>query len=79
MTTIVVDQHTAQLLQAIQAKAQLQGVTLSTLLRPLAETGVAPQEENPCTRLPRHKSWRKHIWTGPIAMTPTFHLYLWPT
>ncbi len=45
--TIVVDQDAAQLLQALQAKARMQGVTLGALLRPLAENGVTPKGEKP--------------------------------
>ncbi len=39
-TTIIVDQDAAQLLQALQAKARTQGVTLGALLRPEAKNGV---------------------------------------
>ena len=47
MTTVEVDQDAAQLLQALQEKADAQGVTLGALLRPLVENGVAPKEERP--------------------------------
>lgn len=45
--TIEVDQPTAQLLLALQTKAEMQGITLADLLRPLAENGIGRKEERP--------------------------------
>lgn len=39
------DPNTAQLFQAIQAKAAAQGTTVAALLRPLAETGGGQKEQ----------------------------------
>ena len=46
-TTIEVDTSTAQILQALKAKAATNGTTLDSLLRPLAESEVQPVEDKP--------------------------------
>lgn len=46
-TTVKVDRDAAEILQALQEKAEAQGVTLGALLRPLVENGDAPKEEQP--------------------------------
>ena len=43
MTTIQVDRDTAEILRALKVKAEAQGVTLDTLLRPLTENGSADE------------------------------------
>ena len=57
--TIVVDQDAAQLLQVLQAKAQTLGVTLGSLLRPLAENGGTPLEEKPFYETATPAEWSK--------------------
>jgi hypothetical protein len=47
MTTVEVDRDTAEILQALQEKAEAQGVTLGALLRPLIEKLSSPGEEKP--------------------------------
>lgn len=50
MTTIEVDQNTAQLLQTLKAKADRQGVTLDELLKPLVEEEKVNGEAAPPPR-----------------------------
>lgn len=46
-TTIEVDTNTAQILQALKAKAATNGTTLDSILRPLAESESPPNEDRP--------------------------------
>lgn len=46
-TMIEVDMNTAQILQALKAKAEAQGTTLDSILRPLAEDTNQPTENRP--------------------------------
>lgn len=46
-TTIEVDTKTAQILRTLKAKAEEQGTTLDSLLRPLAESEMRPMEDKP--------------------------------
>jgi hypothetical protein len=59
MTTVEVDHDAAQLLQALQEKADAQGVTLGALLRPLVENGSTPIEENPFYETATPEEWAK--------------------
>ena len=59
-TTIVIDQDAAQVLQALQVKAQLQGVTLSSLLSLLVDNGNSlPDEEKPFYETASPEEWSK--------------------
>ena len=59
MTTIEVDQNTAEILQMLKAKADAQGVTLDTLLQPLVENGGAQGEEKPFYETATPEEWVK--------------------
>jgi hypothetical protein len=58
MTTIEVDQRTAQLIRLLMEKAAAQGVTLEALLRPLTESG-APESKAEMTPEQKAQAWEE--------------------
>ena len=73
-TTIEVDQSAAAILQALKAKAEAQGVTLTSLLQPLAEEprGLGEKifsERTPAERAQAFLEWAAshHINAPPLS------------
>lgn len=58
-TTVEVDRAAAEILQALQEKAEAQGVTLGALLRSLIENGTSSKEEKPFYETATPEEWAK--------------------
>jgi len=59
MVTVEVDQNTALALQKLKEKAEVQGVTVESLLRPLVENGSEPADERPFYETATPEEWSK--------------------
>lgn len=60
MTTIEVDQRTAQLIHSLMEKAETQGITLEALLRPLTKHG-APEPKAEMTPEQKAQAWEEGV------------------
>jgi len=68
-TTIEVDHSTAAILQALKAKAEAQGVSLSHLLEPLAEKIEAEAEKAFFERTPEERAQALLRWVESQRIT----------
>lgn len=57
LTTIQVEPRTAELIQALMARAEAQGISLEELLRPLAERGITEEKLTPAEKARAWSEW----------------------